>query len=402
MSRTAPSVLTLTSLYPDNVRKKNGIFVRERVRQLLARHPMPLTVVAPVPWFPATNPVFGRYAEFAKVRDEEQDGTTRVLHPSYFMLPRIGDFFSPLTYARAVLQLISKGRLGRVDLIDAHYFFPDGAAAVLVARKLGCPLMVTARGSDLNLMPSEFAAGRWIRWTARHVDAAAGVSQSLCDRLEEIGVDSSRIVSLPNGVDGERFAIKDATTLRRRLATAGPVVLSVGNLVPLKGHDRVIEAVSGMSGATLVIVGDGPLRASLQDLARRTSAGDRIVFAGELPQGQLVDYYNAADAMVLASSSEGMPNVVLESMSCGTPVVATATGGAREILASSKTGRLIQKADAREIRAALQDILEVGASRQLVREEVAAFDWARTCHQIVAKFGELTNKSKADMTERNA
>lgn len=383
-------ILSISGLFPNNMQPRNGIFVRERLRQLLRRHEFDLTVMAPVPWFPFKNKVFGQYAQIAGVVSEEQQQGLSVWHPRYFMLPKIGDAFSPLTYARCVLALLT--RMGRrdFDLVDAHYFFPDGAAAVLVARSLNCPVVITARGSDLNLMPAELLAGRWIRWAARHCDAAAGVSLSLCDRLAEIGVPDARRHYLPNGVDQQTFVIRDAPDFREQLSDGRRIILSVGNLIELKGHHLAIEALQQIENAVLVIIGSGPMRESLESLALRCGVGGRVQFVGEISQAELVKYYNAADVLVLASRSEGMPNVVLESLSCGTPVVATDVGGARDLVRSGQAGRLIRNRSVGALENALVSVLESPADPQEVRKSVADFGWNETCGRIAGLFDRLS------------
>ncbi len=169
------------------------------------------------------------------------------------------------------------------------------------------------------------------------------VSQALKDKLTALAVDPEKITVLRNGVDLDRFAPRDRTAIRASLGLQGPVWLTVGHLVELKGVHIVIEALARVPDATLLIAGDGPEEHKLRALVERLGLDARVRFLGAIPHADLCDYYNAADAMVLASSREGMPNVVLESMACGTPVVATPVGGMPELITAPEAGELMRE-----------------------------------------------------------
>lgn len=345
-----------------------------------------------MPWFPFRHRVFGKYGEFARI---ERQGTFRndaTYQPRFFTVPAVGTLFSPLTYALTVRRLIARAQLGPFDLIDAHFLFPDGAAAVLLARKLNLPVVLTARGSDVNVMLKERMTGRWIRWAVKNCDAAIGVSAALGKELTELSGDDQKVFVFRNGVDKALFSERDRDASRRALNLEGPVVLSVGNLIELKGHNLVIDAIARQDNVSLVIIGNGPEERQLRAQAARVGVESRVRFVSEITQSQLVDYYNAADVLVLASSNEGMPNVVLESMSCGTPVIATRVGGAAEILSHSKTGRLLDSREGTAIADAIADILAASPDRAAVRGEIDDFDWTTTARGIRELFSHLVSE----------
>ena len=283
LSPTRPiSVLTFSTLYPNREMPYLGIFVESRLRGLLRSGEAASMVVAPVPWFPFDKPMFGRYGAFARVPREELRHGIPVLHPRYPLLPKLGMSSAPfLMYAglRNALAKILKGRFG-FDLIDAHYVYPDGVAAVLLGRSLGKPVVITARGTDINLISHYRLAKRWIRWAAQRADGIVAVSDALRDRLIELGVPGSRIVVLRNGVDLELFAPQDRAAARRELGLGaeGPIVLSVSSLVPLKGVDLVIRAVAALRDASLVVVGEGPEASALRGWLRRCSCASGCGF----------------------------------------------------------------------------------------------------------------------------
>jgi teichuronic acid biosynthesis glycosyltransferase TuaC len=160
----------------------HGIFVENRLRHLVASGEVASLVVAPVPWFPIKHNALGRYASFARVPREERRHGLTVLHPRYPLLPKVGMSSAPfLMYAalRNVIAEILKARF-RFDLIDAHYFYPDGVAAVMLGRGLGKPVVVTARGTDVNLLPEYRVPRRLVRWAAARAAGVASVSLAPC------------------------------------------------------------------------------------------------------------------------------------------------------------------------------------------------------------------------------
>ena len=266
--------------------------------------------------------------------------------PRYFLPPKVGMNIAPYTLARGAITTIKN--LIRdgfdFDLIDAHYYYPDGVAASMVARKLNKPYVVTARGTDLNLIPEYPRPRQLILETAHHAAGSIGVCKALMDRLAELGADTAKLHVMRNGVDLERFHPIDRSEARQRLHFGDDerILLSVGHLVERKGHHLAIEALTALpKSSILVIAGNGPELASLKKLAEARNLAKRVRFVGEVPNDQLKWWYSAADVLVLCSSREGWANVLLESMACGTPVVATNIWGTPEVVNSPNVGRLM-------------------------------------------------------------
>ena len=306
-------LLLFSTLYPSASRPRHGLFVETRLRKLLETREVEAKVVAPVPWFFSSHPRYGRYADVARTPPREQRHGIDVLHPRYLLPPKVGMSLAPFALAAgalgAVHRLIDDGF--DFDLVDAHYYYPDGVAAALVARHFGKPFTVTARGSDLNVLSAHAVPRRLMQWAAAHASASIGVSDALVDVLRRWHIDPARLHVMRNGVDLSLFHPTARGEARQRLGLdAHPLLLAVGNLVAIKGHDLVLEAMPLILArhpqARLAIVGDGPERERLQRQAARLNlAPDRVTFQRAVSQDELVDWYNAADLLVLASRSEG-------------------------------------------------------------------------------------------------
>jgi teichuronic acid biosynthesis glycosyltransferase TuaC len=376
------NVLTMSSLYPNRDMPHHGIFVENRLRRLLASGEVASLVVAPVPWFPFDDRRFGRYATFAGVPREERRHGITVLHPPYALIPKVGMSSAPVLMYQTLQRCLERVLRDRFpfDVLDAHYFYPDGVAAVMLGRRLGKPVVITARGTDVNLISDYRLPRRWIRWAAARAAGIVAVSEALRARLIALGIEASRIEVLRNGVDLELFAPGDRAAARRALGLGvdGTVVLSVGELIPRKGHDLAVQAVARLPEATLVIVGEGPEADGLRRLARRLGSTKRIRFLGAIPQERLATIYNAADVLVLASTREGLPNVLLEALACGTPVVATAVWGTPEIVAAPAAGRLVEERSPEALAGAIRGLLADPPARPATRAYAERFGWGPT------------------------
>ncbi len=374
------NLLTFTTLYPNAQQPTHGIFVENRLRFLLASGKARSSVVAPVGYFPFLHPTFGRYAKLAAIPPVEYRHGIQVDHPRYPIIPKIGMNLAPrfLYWAarRHLARMIEAGET--FDLIDAHYFYPDGAVAAKLAQDFQLPLIITARGSDLTLLPTYTYARRKIVWAARATDHVVAVSPSLKDKLVGLGIDGGRITVLRNGVDLNMFRQLDCEEARKRFSVRGPTIVSVGHLIDRKGHDLVITALQDLPDARLLIAGEGPLRRELEALAHRFSLGDRVRFLGPLPYEDMPWLFNAADLTVLASSREGWANVLLESLACGTPIVATNVGSAAEVLQNSTVGLVVKERTVSALTAAMAAQLAKPKARDEIRVYAEKFSWDET------------------------
>lgn len=399
-------VLLFSSLYPSSQRPIHGIFVETRLRELLKTGQVQAKVVAPVPWFPLKDQRWGEYASFAATPRQEQHNGLEVHHPRYLLLPKVGMNLAP--YAMALGALPTIRRLMRegfdFDVIDAHYYYPDGVAASLLARWLGKPFVVTARGTDLNLIPQFAFPRRLILDAADRAQASIGVCQALMDSLRDLGGDPAKLHTLRNGVDLQRFVPEARTEARERLGIPQgvPVLLSVGHLIERKGHHIAIEAMPMLPPDTLlVIAGSGPERADLMRRADALGVADRVRLVGVIAQTELKWWYSAADALALCSSREGWANVLLESMACGTPVIATNIWGTPEVVSVPEAGVLMGERSAAGLAQAWERLFSSYPPRPDVRRHAESFSWQATTQGQLDLFRAIVREPQAGTLARS-
>jgi teichuronic acid biosynthesis glycosyltransferase TuaC len=384
-------ILTFTTLYPSAARPQHGIFVETRLRKLVESGRVEARIVAPCPWFPFSSERFGVYAAMARVPRAETRHGLHIEYPRYPLVPKIGMSGAPLALFAACLPRLRRQIAGGgdFDLIDAHYFYPDGVAAVLLGRALGRPVVVTARGDDLDLIADYAIPRRWIRWTAKQAAGLITVSSGLQRKLVSLGIAGERVRVLRNGVDLVLFRPSDRDLARRRLGLSRPTLLAVANLVPKKRHRLIVEALAELPGVDLVIVGEGPERGAIEMLARQLGVADRVRLLGAMPQDRLPDIYSSADLLLLPSAREGWPNVLLEGMACGTPVVVSDIDGMADIVGAPAAGRIVRGVTSARLAATVRELLAALPDRAATRAYAEEFDWQSTTAGQIALFEEV-------------
>jgi teichuronic acid biosynthesis glycosyltransferase TuaC len=394
-------ILSFTTLYPNAEQPVHGIFVENRLRRLVETGQASVTVVAPVPWFPFKSQTFGTYGRYARVPDQERRHGIDIYHPRFKTLPKIGMNIAPrLMYDGVrsfVMDLVE--RQGPFDVIDAHYFYPDGIAAMMLSNDLGLPISITARGTDLNLIPQYDKPRSQIHAAALKADAIITVCDALQQPLLDMGISPDKMTTLRNGVDLDLFTPQDRATARAHWKVGGvgnvegTVLVSVGGLNERKGHHLIIEALKDLPDTTLLIAGGGADAGRLQKLAYSQGVADRVRLLGVVPHDNLASLYSAADLLVLASSREGWANVLLEAMACGTPVVATDIWGTSEVVAAPEAGLLIAERSAPAIVAGVRRLLANLPDRATTRDYAEQFSWAPTTEGQLNIFRKLVRNS---------
>jgi len=390
-------LLTFTSLFPNSVQPNLGIFVYQRMTAFAALPGNSVEVIAPLPWSP---PVLAgeKGRNVRSIPSSEKVGAIPVHHPRYPLVPGISMPVHARSMYLGALALARKlHRENPFDGIDAHYVYPDGTAALLIGRALKLPVIVSARGSDINLFPGFRLIRPQIRHTLRHAAGRIAVCEALKEAMLEVAEENCDIRVIGNGVDLARFCPVDQREAREklRLPLNARIIVSVAALVPVKGHVRLLQALkilaAKFAGLRLYLVGEGASRAELENLAASLGLPDRVHFVGSYPNDCLRDWYSAADVSCLASSREGWPNVVLESLACGTPMVATCVWGTPEILTSPDVGILVEQTDE-----SLASGLESALTRSWDRGRIVQFargrDWPAVAREVDAYFREVLSR----------
>tara|TARA_R110002072_G_scaffold116942_3_gene247621 strand:+ start:9125 stop:10312 length:1188 start_codon:yes stop_codon:yes gene_type:complete len=389
-----PRVLSLSTLYPNNSQPRFGTFVARSLEALQRETGWDVTVINPIGVPPLA---LGQYRAKAAAAVDGVEHGVPVHRPSFRLLPGVGGRFNPAAIARAAIPLARRLHLETpFDLVDAQFFYPDGPAALRVARALGLPLSIKARGADIHYWGGKsYARAAMIEAGA----AAAGllaVCEALAADMAALGLPREKIAVHYTGLDRDRFRPLDHTQLRPRIAEqlklplgfAEPLLASVGALIPRKGQELVIRALPGLPGARLLLVGKGEDEAMLRALASELGVAERVHFLGLLDHDMLPLVLSACDAMVLPSASEGLANAWVEALACGTPLVITDVGGARELLSDPVAGVLVAR-DTQAVREGIERVLAEPRDRQAVAATVERFGWTQNARALAAYYDRL-------------
>lgn len=390
------NALVLSENFPSRLNPWRGPYNRRQVECLsnLCR----VTVVNPIP-FPKL--LGGREQwRLAAGPDGVLDGIA-LFHPTWWYAPVVGRCGSWRGFRRAVERAERRNGPWKCDVILATFAYPAGAAARDLARRMGVPYVVKVRGSDLHSLP-RFGKRRALTAQAlRDAAAMVAVSGNLAEIAAELGAEPSKVHVLTNGIDAAAFPLLFRRQARRRLGVpAGrKTLLFVGSLLPVKGVDVLLEALARLGSdesaktqpPVTVLVGDGPMRRNLAKQAQRAGLADRVVFSGHLGREDVALWMNAADALVLPSRNEGCPNVVLEALACGTPVVASRVGAVPDLIDDS-SGIVVPPEDPGALAAALDQALRREWDREALRKRVEGMSWesnAARLHGILAEAAGL-------------
>ncbi|MBX7501729.1 glycosyltransferase [Qipengyuania sp. YG27] len=387
-------VLSLSTLFPNAAHPRFGIFVAKSLEALQRDTHWDVTLINPIGLPPLA---LGRYRPLAAAARDGQEFGMAVHRPVFRLIPRFGGRLNPKLIAHAVLPLARRLHAERpFDLVDAQFFYPDGPAAMLVARELGLPFSVKARGADIHHWGARGYGRAALLDTAREAAGVLAVCEALADDMAMLGMARDRIAVHYTGLDRDLFRPMDHGGLRARLATSFSVpiagddllLVTVGALIERKGQAYVIKALADLPKGRLLLVGKGEDEASLRALAKEVGVAERVHFLGSLDPSTLPPILSAADAMVLPSASEGLANAWIEALACGTPIVITDAGGAREVVTSPAAGAIV----ARNCRAIREGILAVTA-RPRSPQEVAAcvdgFSWEANGAALAAHYDGL-------------
>jgi glycosyltransferase involved in cell wall biosynthesis len=375
-------VLTLSTLYPNASQPQLGLFVERQTRGLAALPDVDVEVVAgrgmPV-WPLSLHP---HYRPLGRLTREEDWRGLRVHRPRFTVWPKLGAAGTGRALAGAALPVLRRLRERfAFEVIDAEYFWPDGVAVMHLARALSVPFSIKARGSDIYHWGDVPGIGAQVRAAAAAADGLLAVSQSLKDEMVSRGMAGDKIRVHHTGVDLGLYQPVDRVTAKAALGVPGPLIVTVGGLIERKGQIEAIEAMPLLRDATLLLVGDGPDRAMLEARARELHVADRVRFLGNRPPQEVAHLLAAADVMLLPTRAEGIANVWVEALACGTPVVTCDAGGARDVIDRPEAGRIVAR-KAEPLARAVDELLASPPDPADVRRAAERFSWERNAREL--------------------
>lgn len=388
--RQPKRILVYSSLFPNSVQPQAGIFIRERMFRVA--EVCPIVVVSPVPWFPFQSliRIFRQHYRLPVTRHEVQKGID-IYHPRFLAIPGILRQMDGPMMAWSTRRLVRRLRNEGVDIIDAHFGYPDGYAAVRLGKLLGLPVTITLRGTEPRHTQTKGIRNHLS--TALHgASALIAVSKSLLQTAVDMGVDKGKITVVGNGVDVSKFHPDDGADIKRQLGIRSDarVLVTVGGLCERKGFHRVIECLPSLRRSWpdlhYLIVGgpsgEGDWTGRLRRMVSELQLQNSVHFLGSVAQDKLKSVLSAADVFVLATRNEGWANVILEAMACGLPVVATDVGGNREVVSSENVGCIVPFGDSAALEAGIDTALNKPWNRKEIIDYAVENSWEKRVHAL--------------------
>jgi teichuronic acid biosynthesis glycosyltransferase TuaC len=376
------NILFVSSQFPNASEPNKGIFTLQIVRELAAL--ADIRVIAPVPSLGPFTCIdaFKRYRTRHVIPYKEEIDNITVYHPRYFAMPGMG--FTHHTTMYKVLNSLIRNihEEWPIEAVNCHWIFPDGVAVQRICEDLRIPIVLTPLGTDLNRYSEHRLRKSVIRRSLVNSDKVSVLSSPMYKRCLALGVDQRKLSIIPNGVDVQKFSILDRSYCRNELKipVSTQVILFVGSLVPVKGIEFLLKAFAALrkgreeGSVKLYIIGSGFQEKDLKLRAHELKINADTVFVGAVAHDRLPLWMNSADCFCLPSLSEGHPNVVMEALACGVPVVASAVGSVPDYV-TMQTGQLITPSDPVELSEKLDKCLSISYERKKIRATVEEMSW---------------------------
>ncbi len=375
-------ILTFTSLYPNIIEPRHGIFSKNRMIHFDQIEGTCRKVIAPVQYFPLLGLNHkSRFHKYNQIPKEDRQGEIDIYYPRYMTIPgtnliNVADAMANASH-KVMGKIYPNGET--FDLIDGLYIYPDGVAAYKLAKKYNKPLILTALGSDVNFWLDQPQHKERILEAINYASKVTCVSQALKDSLIQHGIAEDKLLVLLNGIDKKIFNADVKPKVQNEY------LLAIGNLIPLKGHEYILKSLKEFPEERLILIGVGELEAHLKALAKQLGISHRVIFLSHVSQDELGHYYAGAKYTIMMSSMEGMPNVIMESLATGTPVITTNVGGIAEVV-TKDNGILLTERTSDALTNALKTALTRKWDRQQISESMNYLDWNETARKLHSCF----------------
>lgn len=388
------NILTLSTLFPNAQVPGFGIFVERQTAELNSRPEANVTVMNPIGLPPWPLSLLSRYRQLKVLPSHEIWNGLKVFRPSFPLIPGLGGSRNADRVFRAILPIVRQLHIENAfDLIDAEFFYPDGPVAMQISDDLNIPYSIKARGADIHYWGAQPGCLEQIVKAADNAAGLLAVSEALRDDMVEIGMDREKIEVHYTGLDQDKFKPVDRVVAKSKIGGSGPLFITAGALIARKNQALVIEAMTSFPDATLLLAGQGEEETRYRKLAARLGVSGQVRFLGSISHDALAELVAAADISILVSRSEGLANAWVEALSCGTPIIISEAGGARELLQTPAAGKIVDQ-DTAQIVEAIKAILANPPAQETVRATVKGFSWKANGDQLIQFFSNLS-KSKS-------
>jgi teichuronic acid biosynthesis glycosyltransferase TuaC len=385
--------------YPFN-NNYNGSFIKEQV-DCLSNNFEQVNVISALSYFPQFMLKFKRFRNLVKCVSYPQNysyGNINVYYPKYCPLPTFPDFFMLIrkhfNYS-AVKSLIAKKKID-FDIIHSHFIFPAGYVGMKLKERYHVPLIITAHGGDVYKTP--FKNDKWFQLSKsilEHADKIITTSnRNFNIIMKEFGISKYKVHIIGNGFDDKKFYKRDQYQIREKLSLPQnkKILLSIGNLVEIKGHKYLIEAINKVleirKDILCIIIGRGIEKDNLQNQIDSLRLNDTIKIINGINHDNVPIWMNACDLFVLPSLDEGFPTVIPEALACGKPVIASRVGGVPEIVNNEYIGELFQKKDIDDLATVIIDALNKEWDNEKIIKYTQEYTWDNIANKIKYVYDE--------------
>lgn len=372
-------ILFVSNLFPDSTDPVRGRINATLLRQLAKKAQIRVVALRP------TMPFIGR--DYDKLNPCSEDEILQPVYRTVIYIPKIGSRINHrLLAARAKVTLHRVQRDFDFDLILCSWLYPDVCGVARLLKGLKVPMVGISQGTDVHQYLEVPFRRKLIIKTLNRIAGVITRSKDLAQRLGAAGVKADKLFPIYNGVDIELFKTSDRRTPRKILGLPqdSKIILYVGNFLPIKNpmlllraHAQLTRTLAG-NPPHLVLVGAGPMREQIEEYSQANGTQNRVHLVGPKSSELVARYMQAADILCIPSEHEGVPNVALEAMACGIPVVATKVGGIPEVIDQPFLGALVDRGDENALVAALADHLQNRRSGDPIAEHAQKFSWDTT------------------------